>query len=310
MAYEKTRAKIKNYLDALRKNYSTTEWAKFDSFNISKEFGVSITLSQILKNKGYIFREEGNIMLHPTIYFLSEDVLHQELLDYSYGSALRKEERKKAQKKRRKEIVDNYRKKENKVEESITIEVPFSDEDLNKLISLLNQDKYQNFFVNLLDEPLFKELIEKLTHQSEPSTISLPEMKQKLKNDPNYKDLFNNRRGRPSKSTNELIKKRYNEISKKQEKVQSIIKNLEENKKEPEVAPKKQLKPLFEVKEPVSVSVKNGYACPKCGDELYDTNPSILLTEQSIDGGMVNKTIVHCDCGFVERRIVSGIAVI
>ena len=40
----------------------------------------------------------------------------------------------------------------------------------------------------------------------------------------------------------------------------------------------------------------NGIACPKCGEELYDTN-SLILTS------MPPKRNIHCECGYKGYRI-------
>lgn len=41
---------------------------------------------------------------------------------------------------------------------------------------------------------------------------------------------------------------------------------------------------------------KNGIGCPKCGDEMWDSNPMITLTSYPAQKN------VHCDCGFVGYR--------
>jgi len=42
--------------------------------------------------------------------------------------------------------------------------------------------------------------------------------------------------------------------------------------------------------------VHNGIACPECGDELYDTNNSVVLTS------CPPKYRIHCDCGYRGYR--------
>ena len=42
---------------------------------------------------------------------------------------------------------------------------------------------------------------------------------------------------------------------------------------------------------------KNGIACPKCGEEMWDSNPMITLTSNP------PKKNVHCDCGYVGYRL-------
>lgn len=46
----------------------------------------------------------------------------------------------------------------------------------------------------------------------------------------------------------------------------------------------------------VNNTVGNGVACPKCGDEMYDTNPNLTLTSNP------PKKSVHCKCGFSGYR--------
>lgn len=43
----------------------------------------------------------------------------------------------------------------------------------------------------------------------------------------------------------------------------------------------------------------NGLECPKCGKELHDTNPGIVLTSQP------PKIKIHCpSCGYTGFRII------
>jgi hypothetical protein len=42
---------------------------------------------------------------------------------------------------------------------------------------------------------------------------------------------------------------------------------------------------------------KNGIACPKCGAELYDSDPGITLTSNPPQKN------VRCDCGFTGYRV-------
>ncbi len=43
--------------------------------------------------------------------------------------------------------------------------------------------------------------------------------------------------------------------------------------------------------------VKNGIACPDCGEELFDTNPMLTLTTHPA------QKKVHCTCGYSGYRI-------
>ena len=53
--------------------------------------------------------------------------------------------------------------------------------------------------------------------------------------------------------------------------------------------PTKKLKKLDE-----NLYEKNGYACPKCSTELYDTSDLIINSQKQI----------HCECGYVGHRKV------
>jgi hypothetical protein len=46
-------------------------------------------------------------------------------------------------------------------------------------------------------------------------------------------------------------------------------------------------------------TVGNGVACPKCGEEMYDTNPNLVLTSNP------PKKSVHCKCGFSGYRTLN-----
>ena len=49
--------------------------------------------------------------------------------------------------------------------------------------------------------------------------------------------------------------------------------------------------------QPIGGPRKNGIACPKCGDELWDTNPAMTLT---VNPPQKN---IHCECGFRGHRL-------
>ena len=42
---------------------------------------------------------------------------------------------------------------------------------------------------------------------------------------------------------------------------------------------------------------KNGIACPKCGEELWDSNPMVTLTSHPAQKN------IHCDCGYSGYRL-------
>jgi hypothetical protein len=42
---------------------------------------------------------------------------------------------------------------------------------------------------------------------------------------------------------------------------------------------------------------KNGIECPKCGEELWDSNPMVTLTSHPAQKN------IHCDCGYSGYRL-------
>ena len=42
---------------------------------------------------------------------------------------------------------------------------------------------------------------------------------------------------------------------------------------------------------------KNGIACPKCGKELFDTRPTMMLASDP------PQKAVHCECGYSGYRV-------
>lgn len=93
--FQATRGKIKNYLDALKQRFSTSEWNHYQAHEITKEFGVTVTLPQILKKDGYYHYEhkEGKplMMLSSKIFTLDEYALHEMIREYQRQSKNRLE---------------------------------------------------------------------------------------------------------------------------------------------------------------------------------------------------------------------------
>lgn len=91
--FQATRGKIKNYLDALKQRFSTSEWNEYQAHEITKEFGVTVTLPQILKKDGYYHYEhkEGKplMMLSSKIFTLDEYTLHEMIRVYQKQSVNR-----------------------------------------------------------------------------------------------------------------------------------------------------------------------------------------------------------------------------
>jgi hypothetical protein len=118
--YQATRGKIKNFLDALKQRYTTTEWREYEPNELCKEFNVSFIVPQIFKKEGYYYQvyKDGIslIMLSNNITMSSEVTIHNKLREYCNKSA-----RKSALKKKKikaKNIVQpkfNFNKKEKRV---------------------------------------------------------------------------------------------------------------------------------------------------------------------------------------------------
>lgn len=54
---------------------------------------------------------------------------------------------------------------------------------------------------------------------------------------------------------------------------------------------------LFYAQHQLAAPRANGIACPKCGNELYDTNPYTTLTSSP------PQKEVHCSCGYTGYRV-------
>jgi hypothetical protein len=98
--YDNTRAKIKNYLNALQKRFNNIQWIEYNR-EMTKEFGVSATIPGLLKNGNYIEFENKHIKLNPSINTLNEIDLHKMVLDYCNNSKRKINIRKAKQKARK-----------------------------------------------------------------------------------------------------------------------------------------------------------------------------------------------------------------
>jgi hypothetical protein len=89
--YQVTRGKIKNYLDALKQRFSTSEWRNFEPNELCQEFKVSFILPQILKKEGYYqhYYKDGKsfMMLSQNIKMSNEVTIHNKLREYCNKSA-------------------------------------------------------------------------------------------------------------------------------------------------------------------------------------------------------------------------------
>ena len=118
--YQATRSKIKNFLDALKQRYTTSEWREFNPNDYCKEFNVSFILPQVLKKEGYYYNEYKDrkcyIMLSKNIMMSSEVSIHNKLREYCNKYARKSVLKKK--KIKAKNVVQpkfNFNKKEKRV---------------------------------------------------------------------------------------------------------------------------------------------------------------------------------------------------
>jgi hypothetical protein len=118
--YQATRGKIKNFLDALKQRYTTTEWREYEPNELCKEFNVSFILPQILKKEGYYYQvyKDGIslIMLSNNITMSSEVTIHNKLREYCNKSARKSAlKKKKIKAKNVSQSTLNFNKKEKRV---------------------------------------------------------------------------------------------------------------------------------------------------------------------------------------------------
>jgi len=143
--YDNTRAKIKNYLTALKQRFNNFQSIEYNR-QMTKEFGVSATIPGLLKNGNYIQFENKHLKLNPSINTLNEIDLHRMVLNYCNDSKRKINIRKEKQ----------------------------------RLRKLKKAEK-----------------LKQIEEQSKPQTFTIDEIKDKLKNDPEYNNFFRNQRGRP-----------------------------------------------------------------------------------------------------------------
>ena len=129
--YEATRSKIKLYLNALKERFSTSEWKEYHASEICKEFGITVTLPQILKNEGYYHYEHKNgipsMMLSQKIMLINEILAHNKIREYCNLSKertaikqLQNKEKDKIKKKRLDAKAANKSKKEKYLQNQFT----------------------------------------------------------------------------------------------------------------------------------------------------------------------------------------------
>jgi hypothetical protein len=312
--YEQVRSKIKLFLNAIKERYSTTEFREYEPVSLSREFGISFLLPNILKKHGYFYHQRkdflSKLMLSEKFWTLDEDLAHKFILDYSKAASKRKKirvnkeklkEEKKAQKQEivqkrldskthYKDLGNKYKKEIDGATKTISVRLPYS---IYK--DILIECKRTNSNVTKYFNQLIKD--SGVEDNYPPKQKSIDEIKDTLRKDPNFKDSFKNqlelplpksiKRGSPysNTDTNEEIEGAFYPTTRLKQVNFPLGKKVD-------------MKTLDEYndskKHPQTSSYQaNGILCPKCKAELFDTNRLVIINE---------KTPVHCDCGFVGSR--------
>jgi hypothetical protein len=239
--YEATRAKIKNYLTALKERYSTNEWKDFEPHTLCREFGVSVTLPLLLKKGGYLFNENKKMMLSQKINNIDEVQAHTKILDYCNDSkhriALRNAKKKekakiKADKLKKKKLAEEQKlslenekeAKANGVNINLPIEIyqliqsyaetfkidviDFISLTFRELDNVIFNDSLYPIHQKLSKEPaiqenykrILKELGTELELGPPPAQPSIEQIKENLRNDPEFRSSFNKNYQLPKKT--------------------------------------------------------------------------------------------------------------
>ena len=107
-SYDNTRAKIKNYLNALQNRFNNIQFKEYNR-EMTKEFGVSATIPGLLKNGNYIEFENKHLKLNPSINNLNEIDLHRMVLNYCNDSKRKINIRKAKQKARKLKKAEKFK---------------------------------------------------------------------------------------------------------------------------------------------------------------------------------------------------------
>lgn len=256
--YQATREKIQVYLDALKERYSNTELRSVDFKVLRQEFGVSALISTVLKQNGMIGISDNKIILFDRIYRTNGSEVHKKIMEYSYESAQRRKKRK-------------YKKKQKTLFEpkAAFIEPKKAGRPKVSRIKCFERTKAiidtESAKLGLSELHFVEKILSfylesaSFVHNESPSDVLV-------------------KKGTGNAEFFKMID-RYHEGELKQQKIPKL-KLLE---------PTKKLKKLDE-----NLYEKNGYACPKCSTELYDTSDLIINSQKQI----------HCDCGYVGHRKV------
>jgi hypothetical protein len=213
--YEKTQGKIKNYLNALKERYSTTEWKDFTPNAICKEFGVTVTLPQLLKKGGYIYVENKKMLLSQKIFSLDVVQAHQKTLDYCNECNRKLAEKKKKAKERAKAKALKAEKAKNTqvTEPNVNNDLEWQRVYIPSHTYDIIKKQAQNIGMGLVEflTYTFKQLSSLLesedSQNEEPKQQpTIDELKKKIANMPEYKDFVNPKAkksaGRPAKPQN------------------------------------------------------------------------------------------------------------
>jgi hypothetical protein len=222
--FEATRSKIKNYLNALKERFSTSEWKEFKSNELCKEFSISVTLPQILKSEGYYHYEHKNgvpsMMLSQKIMMLSEVTAHNKIREYCNQSKeriaikeLQNKEKNKLKKKRLEAKAINKAKKEEYLQNKLN----FNRLEINGMGAAYGKEGYKtisikvgrNFYESILldcekkgisaNQWVIKKLVADNREillsgfdesQEPPREQSIAEIKESLLKNPEFKDSF------------------------------------------------------------------------------------------------------------------------
>jgi len=240
--FEATRSKIKNYLTALKERFSTTEWKDYRANDICKEFGITVTLPQILKSEGYYHYEHKNgvpqMILSEKIMMLSEVSAHNKIREYCNLSKERKaikqlqKKEKDKLKKKRLDAKAAIKSKKDKYLESKSNFVPVpspnfvtdGSEGYKNLTVRVGRKFYEEILIDCrhkgisISQWLVSKLVDPTIESQEPPTEkTMSEIKEGLLNNPEFKDSFKKSRlhyrssiyksVKPIRQANELIEK-------------------------------------------------------------------------------------------------------
>lgn len=255
--FQATREKIQSYLDALKERYSNTELRSIDFKELRQEFGVSALISTVLKQNGMIGISDNKVILFDRIYRTNGTEVHKKIMEYSADSAQRRKKRK-------------YKKKQKTLfEPKAIVEPKKAGRPKVSRVKCFERTKL------IIDTESAKLGLSELHFVEKILSFYLESAS--FVNNESPSDVV----VKKATGNAEFFKmiERYHEGEKMEQKMPKL-KLLE---------PTKKLKKLAE-----NLFEKNGYACPKCDNELYDSSNLIVNGQKQI----------HCDCGFVGHRKV------